>query len=265
MIQSCRYILLTLCLITALACKNFDEPELNFEIEGQSLITIAHLNTMVVDEAITITQPLMIEGYVASSDEDSNFHKTFIINDSSGGVEIMAGIYDLHVLYPEGQKLYIALQGCTLSRSYGVVQIGLGSEEHSGFDVDYFGSRVLLDKHISRSAENRIVTPTRCEIAALQPDDCGRLITVSAISLVSAEYADGWNINTEGKWLGYNIFRSAEGHEIAVYISEYASYSGLHIPTSEVDITGILQRGEVAGEERYMLKMSREDDCKEHI
>ncbi|MBR2015541.1 MAG: hypothetical protein IJ998_09030 [Alistipes sp.] len=260
-----RYILLLLCVTTASACRNFSEPELNFNIEEQSPIAIEELNQMVIDEAVEVTQPLMIEGYVATSDEASNFHKSFILSDATGGVEIMAGLYDLHVLYPEGQRLYISLQGCTLARSYGVVQVGLKAEEHSGFQVNYFGSRVLLDKHISRSAENREVEPIVRTISQLKPSVCGRLTTIRSLHLASTEYADAWHINTEGRWQGYNIFHDEQGDKIAVYTSDYASYCQHTVPLTAVDITGILQRGEVAGEEMYMLKMSREDDCTNSI
>lgn len=256
-----RYILPILCLTATSACKNFSEPELNFSIEEQSLISIEHLNQMVLDEAVDISQPLLLEGYVTSSDEASNFHKTFVLQDATAGVEIMAGLYDLHVLYPEGQRLYISLQGCRAARSYGVVQIGLKAEEHSGFAVNYFSSRVLLDKHISRSAENRKTEPIVYDISQLKPSDCGRLIKIRSLQLTSSEYADGWMVNTEGKWQGYNIFKDEQGNKIAVYTSDYASYCEHSVPLTTVDITGILQRGEVAGEEMYMLKMSREDDC----
>ena len=120
---------------------------------------------------------------------------------------------------------------------------------------------MLLDKHISRSAENRKIEPIVYDISQLKPSDCGRLITIRSLQLTSSEYADGWMVNTEGKWQGYNIFKDEQGNKIAVYTSDYASYCEHSVPLTTVDITGILQRGEVAGEEMYMLKMSREDDC----
>lgn len=252
-----------LLLITAglFSCKRFDEPTLNLDLDGQSTMSLAELNNMVIDESITVTQPILVEGYVVSNDAASNYHKTFIINDASSGVEIMAGLYDLNIYYPEGQKVYISLEGCTLARSYGVLQIGLKAEQHSGFDIDYFGSRVLLDKHITRSAENKKIEPPTLAIPDLQPTDCGRLIRINALRLCSADYAEEWNINTEGRWQGYNIFIDSDGGKIAVYTSDYATYRDAYIPHEEVDIVGVLQRGTVAGEEMYMLKMNAEDDC----
>ena len=50
-----RYILLLLCVTAVSACRNFSEPELNFNIEEQSPIAIEELNQMVVDEAVEVT------------------------------------------------------------------------------------------------------------------------------------------------------------------------------------------------------------------
>lgn len=255
-------ILLTLLLSSAGGCKSFDTPELNFGEYDAECISIATLCSQIDDKPITITEDLVIEGYVVSDDKESNFHKTFVINDKFGGVEIMAGIYDLHDIYPEGEKLYIALKGCTLARHYGVVQVGMKSESYSGFQTDYFASRVLLDKHIIRSSEMTTTSPKELNIEELRAEDCGLLVKVSNVKLISEEFTEQWKINTEGKWQGYNIFSDENGNKIAVYTSDYASYAKEYIPSGTLSITGILQHGTAAGEDMFMIKMRREDDCR---
>lgn len=257
--------LLTLVLSMVSGCKSYDTPELNFGEHDAACISIATLCSRIDDKPITITEDLVIEGYVVSDDRESNFHKTFVINDKYGGVEIMAGIYDLHDIYPETEKLYVSLKGCTLARHYGVVQVGMKSESYSGFQTDYFASRVLLDKHITRSSEMMTIPPKELKIKELQAEDCGLLIKVSGLWLISEEFAEQWEINTEGKWQGYNIFNDKDGNKIAVYTSDYAVYAERYIPIGSVTITGILQRGTVAGEDMFMIKMRREDDCKEDL
>ena len=118
-------ILFALALSLASGCKSYETPELNFGVYDAECISIATLCSQIDQKPITITEDLVIEGYVVSNDKESNFHKTFVINDKYGGVEIMAGIYDLHDIYPEGEKVYIALKDCTLARHYGVVQVGM--------------------------------------------------------------------------------------------------------------------------------------------
>lgn len=258
-------ILFALALSLASGCKSYETPELNFGVYDAECISIATLCSQIDQKPITITEDLVIEGYVVSNDKESNFHKTFVINDKYGGVEIMAGIYDLHDIYPEGEKVYIALKDCTLARHYGVVQVGMKSESYSGFPTDYFESRVLLDKHIIRSQETASINPQQREIAELRKEDCGLLVEINNLKLISEEYAEQWEINTEGKWQGYNIFSDEDGNKVAVYTSDYASYTEEYIPSGEVKICGILQYGTAAGEDMFMIKMRREDDCKKHI
>lgn len=247
------------------SCNSFDEPSLNYVPDTAATMSIAELGEMVGDYPLNIDRPVTIKGCVVSSDIASNFHKTFVINDDSGGVEIMAGIYDLANIYPEGQTLVVSLDGCSVARRYGVLQVGLESESYSGFDVEYFASRVLLDEHVARVDENSRVEPLCIAIDAMSPELCGRLVCVKSLEMVTEEYLDGWQINQEGKWSGYNIFRDVAGCNIGIYTSEYANYSDRRVPSGEVDIVGVLQYGTVAGEDMYMLKMRYEEDCQSTI
>jgi hypothetical protein len=63
------------------------------------------------------------------------------------------------------------------------------------------------------------------------------------------------------KWSGYSIFADHEGNAIAVYTSSSASYAHKSIPLERVNITGILQYGDVEGEDMYIIKMRYEKDC----
>ena len=250
--------------VTLCSCKSFSEPELNFDNQSEATVSISNLISRIADDPIKITEPMFICGHVVSDDAASNFHKTFIINENGAGVEIMAGIYDLHNIYPMGQQIIISLEGCTIARHYGVVQIGLEGESYSGFPTAYFDSRIILDQHIYRTDKNITPKPTIRTIDNLTREECGLLVNICDLTLVSAEYSEEWKINPDGEWCGYNIFRDSDGNNIAVYTSEYASYTNAKIPQANVDIIGILQQGTVAGEEMFMLKMRNENDCSIH-
>lgn len=254
-------LLSTFVVAVLLSCNSFDEPSLNYSYDIAASMTIDELGDIVGDYPLRIDWPVIIKGCVVSSDIASNFHKTFVINDDGGGVEIMAGIYDLANIYPEGQCVVVDLEGCTVARHYGVLQVGLESEAYSGFDVDYFASRVLLDKHVTRIDANSMVDPLCLAIDEMSLDLCGRLVCVKGLHMVTEEYLEGWQVNPDGKWSGYNVFRDADGNNLAVYTSEYANYSDRRVPTADVQIVGVLQYGAVAGEDMFMLKMRYEEDC----
>ena len=211
---------------------------------------------MVDERSVIIDEPIIVAGYVTTSDEASNFYRTLCIEDATGGMEIMAGIYDIHNIYPMGAYLTINLEGCAIGPHYGILQVGTEATSYSNYPTDYFYTRVLLDKHIRCHDIEQNIAPQPLAINELTPSMCGRLINITSLQLTSLSPS-----NEHGEWSGYNIFADVDGNTIAVYTSTYASYATLTIPTQSVSITGILQYGKVEGEEMYIIKMRDEKDC----
>lgn len=232
------------------SCKSFDEPEQGETIPEAANISIHDLHTAIDGRTVIIEQDIIIGGYVTSSDEASNFHRTFTIEDASGGVEIMAGLYDLHNIYPKGYYVTISLKGCALGEHFGVMQVGIPTEEYSYYPTDYFASRAMIDRHLKRYNIKRDVAPLPLSIKELDKTHCGRLVNIDALTAIE-----------EGVWSGYTFFSDGMGKKIAIYTSEYATYAQTVLPTGKVAVTGILQYGKVEGEECYIIKMRDEKDC----
>ncbi|MBQ5726410.1 MAG: hypothetical protein IIV58_02990 [Alistipes sp.] len=224
-------------------------------------ITLAALSDMLGDRPIVIDQKMVVGGYITSTDEESNFHKTLIIDDGTAAAEVMVGLYDTYRLYPMDHYLAVLLEGCALGRHYGVMQIGLPAKEYSSFPTDYFASRVILDRHLTLCDESRRVEPRPMAIGDLTEAMCGSLVRIDGLRLASNMFPDAWKVNQEGKWSGYNFFCDAAGNVIVVYTSEYADYGDALVPEGELSLTGIVQYGSVAGEKYFMIKMRYESDC----
>ena len=231
-------------------CKKFDEPAQDSATAQAANIAIADLHAMLGDRKVIIDQDIIIGGYVTSSDKASNFHRTFMIEDASGGAEIMAGLYDLHNIYPEGYYIAANLNGCAIGEQLGVMQIGMPAASYSYYPTDYFASRAVIDKYIKRYNLRRDIAPLPLTIEELTPSHCGRLVNIGRLTATE-----------QGIWSGYQIFTNDSGQNIAVYTSEYADYAQKSLPSTSVSITGILQYGKVEGEEYYIIKMRDEKDC----
>ncbi len=248
--------LMLLCSVLLIACKHFDEPAIEVPVPQSPNMAIADLHEQVDDRRVVISEPIVIGGYVTTSDEASNFYRTLCIEDASGGVEIMAGIYDLHNIYPEGSYLTISLAGCAVGEHYGILQVGTEAASYSNYPTDYFASRILLDKHVRCYDLRQNIAPKPVRIEELSSTLCGRLVNISALTLTALTPS-----NVSGTWSGYNIFADGDGNTVAVYTSAYASYADTKVPTQEVSLTGILQYGDVEGEDMYIIKMRHEKDC----
>ncbi len=243
-------LLLLVMLYAFTGCKSFDEPTWEDNTPNAVNISISDLYTMVADRTIIIEQDMVIGGYVTTSDKASNFYRTFIIEDASGGAEIMAGLYDLHNIYPEGHYITVNLKGCAVGKHFGVMQIGAVAANHSYYPTDYFASRAVVDKYVKRYNLRREHSPLPLSIAELKESHCGRLVNIGDLTSVQ-----------EGVWCGYRLFTDNGGMNIVVYTSEYADYASKAIPAGIVNITGILQYGKVEGKEYFIIKMRDERDC----
>ena len=248
-------------ILAALSCcgcydGNFTPPQ-HVADRHEVNITIADLHSMLAGRScIEIGEPLVIGGRVTSSDRSHNFYRTFTIADISGGAEILAGPADLFNIYPEGCYVEIHLQGCAADEQYGVLRIGLPSEEYAG-TVDYFQSQETLDRIIIRSDTTVEVESSRMLCDELTTEMCGMLVTVEGLTPV-IEPED------EPVWKGYRGFTDGCGGCICTYTDGYADFASEAVPAGMVSLTGILQYGSVpsATDKQFILKMRSREDCR---
>lgn len=213
--------------------------------------TIARFNEALVEETPVITGDIVLSGVVTTSDEAGNFYRTFCIEEAGAGLEVMAGIDQLHNDFPVGCRVTLHLRGLAAGRSRGVVQIGRDPAPGSGYTTDYIGSKPALDAHVERCDDAlQAVLPTLLTIAELTPDRCGSLVRIDGL-----RYAPEQVI--EASWAGEKRFRDDTGAEIRTYVRPYARFADREVPTGPGSITGILQRDD---DGCYLLKPRHEED-----
>lgn len=236
-------------LLTACA-ENFHEPELTPE-SRQPTLTIAEMLALTDgDNALTFTDEHLIGGVVTASDESGNFYRTFILDDLTGAVEVMAGGYDLHTLYPIGRVVYISLRGLTLAKSNsGVYQLGFKALPSSGYTVDYIGHSALLDRYVSRVGMNYGFRYAESTIPELNDHLLGRLVTVYGLTL--REGGETTWATVDGRYPKDIRATDPEGNWLYIYTSGYADFAGKTTPQGTVAISGILMKNG----NRYRIKM----------
>lgn len=231
--------------------------------------TLAELRKLWRGKTFEISEPVVVGGVVTSSDKAGNFYQTFTISDGTGSAEIRAGMRDLHNPYPEGCRLAIRLNGCAIGVERGVLQIGLMPESYSNYAVDYFYSKVLLDRHIVRSGELVAIEPTEVEYKELSIEMCGSLVRIDGLQHVISEEKAPDAAGERGMvpplatWAGYRVFVDTDGNRVYTYTSNYADFAVREVPNGPCAITAILQYGTVQGTsgEWFILKMRSENDC----
>ena len=245
-----------LLLLCCTSCYDSSFTTTDADREGVPTTTTLHTIGEGIQEGerMTITNDLVVEGRVTTSDRSSNFYRTFCIESNGAAAEIMAGIDALHNDYPEGARIVVSLKGLAVGRRLGVLQIGRPTESGSYYPTDYLGSKATLDRYCTRTTSPLTpIEPARKALSELTLADCGRLIRIENLHHAPEEIS-------ENCWKGYQRFADADGAAIYTYVRDYADFANQPLPTGTCTLIGILQYTSGSGG-RYLLKLRDETDC----
>lgn len=227
--------------------------------------TMEHLKAAIVGSgAATIQHDIVVVGRVTSSDSNNNFFRELTVEDSTGAIEVMVGLDNLHTIYPEGLLVALQLKGCHAAYRYGVLQVGSKAESYDTYDVDYLKSRVEVDNVVVRSTDVDRLQPQHRTIASLRKELCGTLAHIDNLQLVASTSIDTLQHETlaDATWQGYATFVDECHDTLVVYTRPYATYASQHIPLEKVSICGIVQYGKSHNShDYYQLKMRYAEDC----
>ncbi len=275
-----RRILYIICVLSLVACyDDFDQVQGEGEkLELTRNCTIENLHSIfAADGYLDVTSDIVIAGSVTANDEGGNFYKTFVIEESGYGVEILEGLTDSYSRHQIGAVIYVSLKGLRLARSRGVLQVGLATYQGSSYDIDYLGHEAIVDAHIVNSGYVSVVEPrvvgidelTGAEGADFVEKMCGSLVTIEGVRYLPDEDDDSSAVEL---WGGYHCFvdvgydeESSDDDPIELwcYVSDYSDFSLCEIPYEECSLTGIMQSGVVSGStvSKPILKMRDLNDC----
>lgn len=240
----------------------FDSPT-DSELQEPVNTTIADLKKQYVGTPFVIKTDIRVNGTVVSSDRGGNFYRSICIENQGAALEIMAGIDQLHNIYPVGCRVTVHLQGLTIAERLGVLQAGNAPEPGSGFNTDYLGSLAALNKVIVRNSEQiQIPLPFSCPIPDLNVKQCGTLVRIDRIRFCPDDNPATENPADTGPvpWSGYARFVDTLGNSIYSYVRNYADFAADPIPSGFVSLIGILQYDNSA-DGRFLLKLRDETDC----
>lgn len=236
--------------------------------------TIAGLVERFAGKPFRILENISVEGVVVSSDRAGNFYRTLCIQQGTAGIEIMAGVDQLHNQYPVGCPVVVHLQGLVVAQSHGMIQVGNPPVPGSGYETDYIGSRAALELILVRQSEQlQVPVPETVTIPELRVDRCGTLVRIDNLRYLPEETENAGEDETntdqggkagtaaeENRWSGYRRFVDRSGREIQTYVRTYADFADEQIPDGELSLVGILQFDDSA-EGCFVIKPRDEKDC----
>lgn len=159
---------------------------------------------------VVISPDIVFAGRVVSSDRAGNFYNTFLIDDGTGAVEIMAGMTDLHATYHPGQRVVVRARGLAIGWRDGVMQIGLPPEPGNRYATGYFYHPAVMRAYVSAEHDVEPIAPIETTLGELHPDMCGRLVRIAELTVDEEMLADAGSYTVRTSTVFPTIENSAD-------------------------------------------------------
>lgn len=234
------FFFLLIALTPACVDLQFDEPPVNGEkLDVQANTTIADLKARYTGTPTEIADELIIRGVVVADDLSGNFFRSLIMQDESGGIEVLINMTSAHNLYPQGREVFINCQGLILNNNDGVIQLGGYLYEENG--VQEVGDiaevrKVLMGGEIV--GEPAPTVKTINDLRQLAPRDISTLIKLENVEFTTADaglsYADPIGRRSLNRTLV-----DCNGNEIVVRSSGFSTFVSELTPEGNGEITAI--------------------------
>lgn len=223
--------------------------------------TIGFIASQYRGEPQNIDDDIIIAGNVTANDRGNNFYRTFMIQDGTGAVEVRAGMFDLHNIFPLGRRVAIKARGLVLDNYNGVPQLARKSVDGL---PGYISNRYYPGSYFWPQDGYGDVAPTMIGLAELTDGMCGMLVRIDGLTFMPGEQEGQYITWAEAGKTSYRMFRDSEGAEITVTTSGFADFADRPVPRASVSFTGILMKGNTnSARGVWMIKLRNGEDVLE--
>ena len=216
--------------------------------------TIAEVKTAYASNTATITDDIIIEGYVSSSDESGNVYKTIYLQDApenpTQGLVVSVDAVSTYTSYPQGSKVYIKLKGLAFGKYGSVLQVGYNNLDPVT-NTTTFGRipEKLVANHLVRSCASKVkMVPKVITLASLTNTSTVDPLIGALVQINNAEFPINLLCNIyapNGTTVNRQIVDPTMTTPInsrVVRNSGYASFAADQLPSGNGTFVGILSK-----------------------
>ena len=215
--------------------KRFDEPPVEEYPSITPNATISDIKALhtIGNTPTLITDSLVIEGIVVSSDEAGNFFKQLIIQDDSAGIELRIELSNLYSEYPVGRKVWVKCKDLFVGDYEGNHQLTINDA----------GDRIpegMLSKFLIGGPEDQIVTPQSVSILDIKNSTRYRnmLVELDNVQFAAADSGQTYADAVTSSSLNRSI-QDCNGNAIILRSSGYATFASDLTPGGNGKALGI--------------------------
>ncbi|WP_118952268.1 DUF5689 domain-containing protein [Taibaiella helva] len=223
--------------------KDFDAPPDNSGYDPQIPVThtIAQLQAR---PAGIIDIDMVIAGIVVMDDKSGNYYKKIVIQDSTGGMEILVDQYSLYNDYPVGRKVYVKCKGLFVGAYNNNPQLGY-TPDNTG-NLSGIPAVLSSDYLVKANYPNPIVPDTLTLMDLAVPNNAkkylNKLVAIKNVEFIASQagipYAQLANLAsvTERK------VEDCDGKSMVMRNSGYAKFQPLLTPAGKGTLLAIYTR-----------------------
>ena len=230
-------VLFTSVFVASCVDNEFDEPEFPFkDPDIATNTTIKALKSKhVLGSFTTLEEELTFKAVVIANDSTGNFYKKIVVQDSTGGIEILIDGRDLFSKFPVGRRVFVKAKGLVIGDYNNLIQLGIAVSEGSLAAIPY----KTMDDYITGGSLKNFVEPKVVKIGQIDEDDISTLIRFYDVQFsntaLGSTFADGNNKTDANRTLA-----DCSKKEFLVRSSGYAKFASDTLPELNGELTCVL-------------------------
>lgn len=229
-----------LCVSMQCAKNSFVPPKPNCDSGTATLISWEDFALLFGDEVYQVQENIAIKGIVISSDKEDNFYGVLHVQSSAQnpimGLQLETDLRDMHLLYPKGSTITIALKGLFVGKEKEAFTIGGVFSSFGNRSVGRLPATATLQKVTSNCNPLVSPEPIKVTLPISETIPSNTLIQLGDVQFLAAEV--GLPL-AEEKEETSRVLVSCTDDELALVTSGYATfYNSVMVENSGV-ITGV--------------------------
>ena len=233
-----RIVILLIIALALWACSDSVAP---FDETPHGVVSIAHLKSLAKSESYTITDDISIEGYVVANDLFGEYHKSIVISDESGGIEIAIDTNKTASQFPISARVVVYCSGLTIG-DYGG-RLTLGAIPEGRYTIDRISAKDITRYFLVDKTKPKAIEPTRLNINEIAEQHIGNYIRLDDVTFASQaglEWCDKDPASGEYTTTERTLY-DRKGNAFAVRTIAECRYRNERIPAGYGVVCGIVE------------------------
>lgn len=211
-------------------------------------------NKLVFTFPVNENNPTFIEAYVISSDATGNFYKKLIVQDKpenpTAGIEILINKSSLSDLFTIGQKIYIKLDGLSISYDDGQSEVNPGNIAPGKYSLGFLtGDRAseipstAIKDHLFRTSTIAEIIPQKITVETITDATINTFVQLENAQFDISQKDKTFSGEKYDEYDGYRyLFECGAEHLLKLQTSTFSSFKSTMIPNGRGKINFILTK-----------------------